>query len=191
MCRYGMHSKDEQGIGMVKKPTGFLSNSEFVRTQLQNKCLGGHRHIALLGGKARACQVYPDKLCRAMLKGIRDELVHSGIIGSQSDDMLMVNPEDSWWKLAAQRWRSSSSTRRTQKDRSNNVSKSQANSQSAANESTLIKETPRTQIIDPDWWHKKSRETTMKTFLPRRHHWKRTSACSPWRSPASPGGVVR
>ena len=97
MCRYGMHSKDEQGIGMVKKPTGFLSNSEFVRTQLQNKCLGGHRHIALLGGKARACQVYPDKLCRAMLKGIRDELVHS-IIGSQSDDMLMVNPEDSAWQ---------------------------------------------------------------------------------------------
>ena len=34
MCRYRIHGKDEQAIGMVKKPTGFLSNSEYVRKQL-------------------------------------------------------------------------------------------------------------------------------------------------------------
>ena len=40
MCRYGMHRKDAEGDGLVKKPTGFPSNSKFVRDQLQNKCLG-------------------------------------------------------------------------------------------------------------------------------------------------------
>ena len=98
MYQYEMHRKDEQGIGMVKKPTRFLSNSELVRTQLQNKCLGGHKHTALLRGRAKACQLYPDKLRRAMLKGMRDELVHSGIIGCQNDGMLMVKPEDSAWQ---------------------------------------------------------------------------------------------
>ena len=94
MCRYGMKSHDQLGEGPVKKPTGFLSSSEFVRNQLARKCLGGHRHVALLGGRAKACQVYPDKLCRAMLTGIKQELVHSGIIKGKDEDMLMVNADD-------------------------------------------------------------------------------------------------
>ena len=73
---------------------GFLNNSEFVRDQLQNMCLGGHRHVATVGGRARACQEYPEKLCRAMTKGIRMELVHSGIINGNDEDMLMVSAED-------------------------------------------------------------------------------------------------
>ena len=59
MCRFGMESQDEQGIGLVKKPTGFLSNSAVVRDQLERKCIGGHRHVALVGGRAKACQIDP------------------------------------------------------------------------------------------------------------------------------------
>ena len=94
MCRYGMKSSDELGSGRVKKPTGFLTNSEYLRDQLSNKCLGGHRHIQLMGGKARACQVYPDKLCRAILKGIRQELVHSGFIEYDDKDMMVVGAQN-------------------------------------------------------------------------------------------------
>ena len=54
MCRYGMYSKDKDGLGKVKKPTGFLTNSPSLRDQLGHKCLGGHRHIQLLGGRAQA-----------------------------------------------------------------------------------------------------------------------------------------
>ncbi len=79
-CRFGMETHDEKGDEPIKKPTGVLSNSAFVRDQLSRKCLGGHGHVALLGGRARACQVYPNKVCRAMLTGIKQELVHSGII---------------------------------------------------------------------------------------------------------------
>ena len=62
MCSYGMHSKDADGNSLVTKPTGFLSNSEFVRDQLQNRRLGGHRHVALVRRRACACQEYPHKL---------------------------------------------------------------------------------------------------------------------------------
>ena len=61
---------------------------------LSHKCLGGHRHVQLVGGRARACQVYPDKLCRYISKGIKAELVHSGIIIGTVTDMILVSAED-------------------------------------------------------------------------------------------------
>ena len=94
MCRYGMQSSDELGAGKVKKPTGFLTNSMMLKDCLGLKCLGGHRHIQLMGGRARACQVYPDKLCKYILKGIRNELVHSGIIKGEVNEMTLASVED-------------------------------------------------------------------------------------------------
>ena len=93
MCRYGMKSTDESGGGRVKKPTGFLTNSHVLADQLSKKCMGGHRHIQLVGGRARACQVYPEKLCRSILRGIRNELVNSGIVKPMAGDMLNVSQE--------------------------------------------------------------------------------------------------
>ena len=57
MCRYGMQSSNEFGPGKVKKPTGFLTNSSLLADCLNHKCLGGHQHVQLVGGRARACQV--------------------------------------------------------------------------------------------------------------------------------------
>ena len=42
MCRYGMTASDNMGSGRVKKPTGFLTHSNFLKDHLSNKCLGGH-----------------------------------------------------------------------------------------------------------------------------------------------------
>ena len=39
MFRFGTNSKDEQGAGPVKKPKGTLSNSSFVKDQLERKCV--------------------------------------------------------------------------------------------------------------------------------------------------------
>ena len=61
MCRYGMRRTDESGGGRVTKPTGFLTNSIYLRDQLSKKCMGGHNHIQLLGGRAKACQVDQEK----------------------------------------------------------------------------------------------------------------------------------
>ena len=70
MCRFGMMREDENGGGLVKKPTGFLTNSEYLKDQLARKCMGGHRHVHLMGGRAKTCQVYPPKLVKAICKGI-------------------------------------------------------------------------------------------------------------------------
>ena len=94
MCRYGMLSSDMLGSSKVKKPSGFLTNSDILADSLSLKCLGGHRHIQLLGGRARACQVYPDKLCLYILKGIRSELIHSGIIKGTINEMTLNSVQD-------------------------------------------------------------------------------------------------
>ena len=95
LCRYGMTSKDGEGVGCVKKPTGSLTNSIHLKDQLQKTCMGGHRHVQLVGGRAKPCQIYPRRLCRAMLRGIRNELVQSGIIAGNLNDMLTVS-EENW-----------------------------------------------------------------------------------------------
>ena len=80
MCKYGMQSSEMLGIGKEKGPTGCLTNSQYRMDNMKNTCLGGHKHIQLVGCKAQECQVYPDKLCREMLSGIRLELANSGVI---------------------------------------------------------------------------------------------------------------
>ena len=62
-CRYGMESSDELGIGKVKKPTGFLTNPMFLNNILENRCVGGHRHIQLAGGKAQHIQTHSGGQC--------------------------------------------------------------------------------------------------------------------------------
>ena len=56
--------------------------------------MGGHRHVQLVGGRARACQVYPAGLVKAILTGTRLELTHSGILSIVYQDMLHVGSED-------------------------------------------------------------------------------------------------
>ena len=63
-CRYSMRASDHMGAGRVKKPNGFVTNSVFLKEHLLSNRIEGHRHIQLVGGKARACQAYPDKLRR-------------------------------------------------------------------------------------------------------------------------------
>ena len=71
----------------IKKPTGWASNSEEVRKVLQARCLGkggqcsrngGGIHRTCCGGLARRAAVYPMKLCRAILRGFRNQLRADG-----------------------------------------------------------------------------------------------------------------
>ena len=50
--------------------------------------------MARMGGREKACQIYPDGLCRAMLRRIKSELVHSGMLNGEDSDMRMVGGED-------------------------------------------------------------------------------------------------
>ena len=70
MCSFGMTAKDEQGEGLVCKPTRIMSSSEEVLKRIRKPCTGGHRHVHLISGKAKAAQVYPRAFCRTICEGI-------------------------------------------------------------------------------------------------------------------------
>ena len=64
MCMFDMVQEDNQGVARVKKATGFMTNSGCIAERLRVKCNGLHRHITLINGRARAAEVYTDKMCK-------------------------------------------------------------------------------------------------------------------------------
>ena len=77
MCRFGMTSTDEQGLGLVKKATTFMTNSHEIFKELNIRCKNEeseasqhHRHVHLISGRARFAQTYPRALCQAVCRGV-------------------------------------------------------------------------------------------------------------------------
>ena len=92
LCMYGMMSKDPHGEGLAKKPTKFLTNSACLAKSLSIRCSGDHRHVALIGGRAKSCEVYPRKLCEAMVIGLKNQLKSDGL--TMSDGSLLSTGHD-------------------------------------------------------------------------------------------------
>ena len=64
MCCFGMVARETDGTtGLVKKPTRWLTNCACIAACLSRRCSMDHQHVTLLGGKAKAAAIYPDKLC--------------------------------------------------------------------------------------------------------------------------------
>jgi hypothetical protein len=82
MCAFGMRDEDHAGGGLVKKSTGFMTNAIKIADILSKDCSGDHRHVVLIGGgRARRAQVYPDELCRHIILGLKDQMMHDGRLG--------------------------------------------------------------------------------------------------------------
>ena len=80
MCEFGMLSKDENGVGLVKKPTYMMTNSPEVAKRIGRICCNRdcpksehHRHVKLINGRAGHAQVYPRALCRAVCEGVASQ----------------------------------------------------------------------------------------------------------------------
>ena len=78
-CQYGFKSRDEQGIAPARKRTGFFTNAVCIAKWLSKRCPNSphyqvHRHVTLQGGRARAAQIYLDKLCREICLGIQEQV---------------------------------------------------------------------------------------------------------------------
>ena len=74
-CRYGLTTKDGINTGPAKKPIGFITNSICIAHKLSNRCPNApgnqvRHHIRLDNGRAKAAQVYPAKLCKAICEGL-------------------------------------------------------------------------------------------------------------------------
>ena len=83
-CMLGMVSEDEFGRGAARKRTAVAANSEMIAAELEmTQCDGSHRHVALLGGRPRACHEYTEEfchlVCRAYARQIAMDTSHGGI----------------------------------------------------------------------------------------------------------------
>ena len=81
----------------IKKPTRFMTNSEYIGQALSERCRGQHRHMELTGGgRTKRSEVYPDKLCRAMLDGRVQQMSADGRSGCsfKSDDSQNMDVDD-------------------------------------------------------------------------------------------------
>ena len=94
MCCFGMTSIDEDGEGLVKKPTRYMTNAPLVAEELETFCTGDHRHVKLVGGRAAKAAIYPPQLCEAILRGLKRQLISDGSI-ARNEKMVQVCQE-SW-----------------------------------------------------------------------------------------------
>ena len=71
-CQFGMTSVDDAGnVGPARKATGFMTNDEYIAEAVDRHCFGGHNHVQLLNGRAKACEKYPPRLVAAILRALR------------------------------------------------------------------------------------------------------------------------
>ena len=74
------------------KPTGFLTAPDTVKHELAKRCPGDHLHSPLEGGQwTKRAQVWPKRLCQAILKGFITELeersLHAAFAGEFSAEV--------------------------------------------------------------------------------------------------------
>ena len=75
MCAFGLTTPGEDGKEQpAQKLTRWLTNSPFLAATLERKCPRDHAHTVLLNGRAKAAQVYPPALCRAVVAGFAEQL---------------------------------------------------------------------------------------------------------------------
>ena len=103
MCCFGMHQAGDEGMEFVKKPTTFLTNADEIGKALSEKCMGTHKHIRLLNGRASRAEVYPQELCFRIIQGLlkqmrRDNRIQVGGVGctmpEDDIDMGLINPDE-------------------------------------------------------------------------------------------------
>ena len=78
-CMYGLKTHDGTREGPARKGIGFMTNSVCIADKLRKRCPNRqgqpiHQHIWLTNGRARAAQVYPEALCKAICQGLQEQL---------------------------------------------------------------------------------------------------------------------
>ena len=65
------------GKGLVRKRTKVMSNAPEVLKRIARQCSNGpgkqdtdHKHVQLIGGKAKRAQIYPRAFCKAVCEGV-------------------------------------------------------------------------------------------------------------------------
>ena len=75
-CQYGLTTVKNGIEYPAKRPTDFLTNAEMVSKELMRRCPGNHIHAHLDEGRAKAAEVYPRGLIRAIITGLKNQIEH-------------------------------------------------------------------------------------------------------------------
>ena len=93
------------GRAPAKKPTSLRTNSVEVDRAMGVKCQGGHRHVHLMAGRARAAAHYPAKFCRSLCKGMRRQarvdasgMLSTLVLSAASDEVGEKSHIEEPWK---------------------------------------------------------------------------------------------
>lgn len=79
LCAHGMDITHLGELWYAKKPTRFLTDSPYVAQRLRKSCPGDHSHINLYKtGKSKLTPVYPETLCRNIIKGLMMQMQQDG-----------------------------------------------------------------------------------------------------------------
>ena len=101
MCVWKMVLKGREHEGYVRKPTVWLTNSEFIAETLNKVCGENtpclHRRVRLIGGVAKQAQIYPDKLVRAVLQGLQKQLMHDRSLSAFEAEFAGPSPHGELW----------------------------------------------------------------------------------------------
>ncbi len=106
-CQYGMTGLSHGSEYPVKKPTCWMSNMKHVNEALSKTCSGtgglcstGTEHVSCTGSRAEKAAVYPLRLCRAILFGIRNHLRATGWLHEDTVGIMMEPEEESSWIMS-------------------------------------------------------------------------------------------
>ena len=69
-CMYGQVTEVQEVLMPVKKATGFATNCPDIAAELSIRCDRLHQHGHLVDGRAGPAARYPDRLCRAICRGL-------------------------------------------------------------------------------------------------------------------------
>lgn len=103
MCHWSMTIPGREDEGYVRKPTYWLTNSEEIAKMLLLDHVCGrdspvmHRHVQLIGGIAKHAQVYPSRLVKAVLQGLRKQLMSDGHLSSFEATETGPSPHEELW----------------------------------------------------------------------------------------------
>ena len=71
---FGLTAVDSEGEGYAKKPTRVLTNLPPLAASISRRCIGNHRHVHLVSGKAKAAANYTEDFCNAIIDGVATHL---------------------------------------------------------------------------------------------------------------------
>ena len=97
MCKFGLQSSDQWGTGLAMKPIRIMTDMPMAHVFLAKRCQGGHRHVQLMSGRAKAVAEYTEKFCQTMIDCFKQQVREVMMLQSVESLDQLHEPNDHWY----------------------------------------------------------------------------------------------